>query len=167
MSKAVADAAVQAANGDDLFTAVIRLPILYGKRGNNFMPQLVASVRKKEHKMEIDQNKKVFEFLYIDEAAKVHILAARALVNPEIATGVTGESFFISDGRPELFFDFARKCYAATGLPVTSSKVTVMPIAAMQLMAFAGEWAYTILTLGAKLPALRRDSIDHLDKGCC
>jgi sterol-4alpha-carboxylate 3-dehydrogenase (decarboxylating) len=167
MSKGVADAAVQAANCKDLRTAVIRLPSIYGERDNNFVPQLVSSVRKKEHKTQLGPNKKLFEFVYVEKAAEAHLLAVRALLDPDTVTGVAGEAFFISDGRSEPFFDFARRCYAAMGYPVAPSEVTVIPMSAVQLMASLGEWAYTILTLGTMTPKLRRVSIDHLDKGCC
>jgi sterol-4alpha-carboxylate 3-dehydrogenase (decarboxylating) len=167
MSKAIADAAVQAADSDDLHTAVIRLPIIYGEKDTNFIPQLVSSVRKKEHKLQVGQNEKVFEFVYVTKAAEAHILAARALVSSETAAGVAGEAFFISDGKPEPMFDFARRCYAAMDSPVAPSEVTVIPLPAMQVMASAGEWAYSIFTLGTKMPKLRRDAMDHLDRGCC
>jgi sterol-4alpha-carboxylate 3-dehydrogenase (decarboxylating) len=164
MSKAVADAAVQAANCDDLRTAVIRIPSIYGEKDNNFMPQLVSSVRKKEHKMQIGQNKKLFEFCYVAKAAEAHILAARVLLNPETAAGIAGEAFFISDGKPEPFFDFARRCYASIGSPVSPKQITVIPMSAMQMMASTGEWAYSVFTLGTMKPTLRRKNIDHLDK---
>jgi sterol-4alpha-carboxylate 3-dehydrogenase (decarboxylating) len=166
-SKAVADAAVLTANGEELSTAVIRLPAIYGERDPNFIPQLVASVRNKEHKMQIGANVKLFEFVYVAKAAEAHVLAARALTDPRKAPNVAGEAFFISDGRPEPFFDFARRCYAAMGNPVAPSDVTIIPMPAMRVIASAGEWAYKILTLGTKTPKVRREGIDHLDRGAC
>lgn len=160
-----ADTMVLAANSTDLHTAVIRLPGIYGEDDTNFIPQLLSSVRKKEHKMQVGQNKMVFEFVYVKKAAEAHILAARALLDPRSAPAVAVEAFFVSDGRPQPFFDFARKCYAATGNPVAPGDVTIIPMAAMQAMASAGEWAYKIFTLGTKMPKLGKDSIDHLDKG--
>ncbi len=167
LSKAVADAAVQAANSDKLHTAVIRLPGIYGERDTGFIPQMVLSVRNNEHKMQVGQNKKVFEFVYVAKAAEAHILAARALMDPETAPGVGGEAFFISDGKAEPFFDFVRRCYAAIGSPVAQEEVTVIPLPMMQVMATAGEWAHMIFTAGTMTPKLRRVSIDHLDRGCC
>lgn len=161
MSKAVADAAVQAANSDDLLTAVIRLPDIHGKNDGNSTSQLVSSVRKKEHKTQVGQNKKVVEFVYVAKAAEAHILAARALMNLKTAAGVAGEALFRSDGRLEPFFDFVCGCYAAIGSLVAPSEVTVIPMPAMQVMASAREWAYTIFTLATKMPKLRRQSIDH------
>jgi sterol-4alpha-carboxylate 3-dehydrogenase (decarboxylating) len=168
-TKAVADKMVQEANCDELRTAVIRVPVLYGENDNNFIPQLLASVRKKQHKMQIGQNNKVFEFLYIKKAAEAHILAARALLDPASASAssVAGEAFFVSDGKPQPFFDFSRKCYAAAGSPVSADEVTTIPLPAMQAMASLGEWAYRIFTVGRMMPQTRREAIDHLDRGCC
>jgi sterol-4alpha-carboxylate 3-dehydrogenase (decarboxylating) len=166
-SKAIADALVLATNGDELATAVIRIPILYGETDHNLVPKLLSSVRKKEHKMQVGQNKKLFEFLYVRKAAEAHILAMRALLDFSKADGVAGEAFFVSDGRPEPFWDFARRCYAAAGSPVASKEVTTIPLFVMQAMASVGEWAYWIFTLGTMGPQVRRANIDHLDRGCC
>jgi sterol-4alpha-carboxylate 3-dehydrogenase (decarboxylating) len=117
--------------------------------------------------MQVGQNKKVFEFLYIAKAAEAHVLALRALLDPADTCRVAGEAFFVSDGRPQPFFDFARKCYAAAGSPVAPGQVTVIPLAALQAAASTGEWAYRVFTLGFKQPTLRRNSIDHLDRGVC
>jgi sterol-4alpha-carboxylate 3-dehydrogenase (decarboxylating) len=166
-SKAIADALVQRANSVDLSTAVIRVPGIYGEHDTNLVPQLLSSVRKNEHKIQIGSNDKPFEFVYVQKAAEAHILAARALLNPASAPGVAGEAFFISDGKPEFFFDFTRRCYAATGNPVDPKDVTVIPLAAMQAMASIGEWAYKIFTFGTITPKLHRDSIDYLGGSCC
>ncbi|OAK98516.1 NAD(P)-binding protein [Phaeosphaeriaceae sp. SRC1lsM3a] len=168
LTKAVADAAVQAANCDELYTVVLRVPGIYGEKDTSGMTaQFASSVRKKEHKMQIGQNKKSFEFVYAGKAAEAHVLAMRALMNPQKAAGVAGEAFFITDGKPQPFFEFARRCYASIGSPVAPDEVTIIPMYAMQLMASAGEWAYFIFTLGMVKPTLRRHGIDHLDKNCC
>ncbi|KAF2448088.1 NAD(P)-binding protein [Karstenula rhodostoma CBS 690.94] len=167
LSKALADHATLLANSKELMTAVVRIPAIYGENDNNFIPQLLASVRKKEHKMQVGQNKKVFEFLYVKKAAEAHVLALRALLDPSASSDVAGEAFFVSDGHPEPFFDFARRCYAAAGSPVAPDDITIIPLAALQAAASAGEWAYRILTLGTKQPTLRRDNINHLDRGVC
>lgn len=165
LSKAVADAAVQAANGDALRTAVLRLPAIYGEGDTNFIPQLVASVRRSEHRMQLGANEKVAEFVYAPKAAEAHVLAARALLDDR--QGVAGEAFFISDGKPEPLFDFARRCYAAVGSPVKREEVTVIPLWVMQVVASVGEWVYWAGTLGMRTPKIRRINIDHLDRGCC
>ncbi|KAJ3534008.1 hypothetical protein NM208_g7726 [Fusarium decemcellulare] len=167
LTKAVAERMVLAENSAQLHTAVIRIPAIYGENDGNFIPQLVLSIRKREHKMQVGSNTKVFEFLYVNKAAEAHILAMRTLLDPDSAPKAAGEAFFISDSKPEPFFDFARRCYAAAGHPVAPEEVTAIPLPAMQAMASVGEWVIKILTLGTVTPTLRRIGIDHLDTGCC
>ncbi|KAF2008155.1 NAD(P)-binding protein [Amniculicola lignicola CBS 123094] len=167
LTKALADASVLEANSTELSTVVLRLPAIYGEHDTNFLPQLVSSIRKQEHKMQVGTNEKLFEFLYVGKAAEAHVLALHALLDGQGLSSVAGEAFFVSDGVPQPFFDFARKCYAAAGSPVKPEEVTSIPLGVMQVMASVGEWLYFIFTFGMKTPALRRDGIDHLNKGCC
>ncbi|KAM5476752.1 putative 3beta-hydroxysteroid-4alpha-carboxylate 3-dehydrogenase [Microsporum audouinii] len=166
-TKAIADAAVLAANSPSLRTATIRIPGLYGENDTNFIPQLVSSIRKGEYKTQIGTNSKLFEFVYVKSAANAHVLAAKSLLSTD--TGrlkVDGEAFFVTDGKPQPFFDFARKAYAAAGYPVASDQVTVIPLGVMLVMASMIEWAYYIFTLGRKRSQVTRDGIEHLDSGC-
>lgn len=75
LSKALAKRLVIAANSEELYTSVIRIPGIYGKYDDNFIPQLVSSMREKEHKMQVGNNTKVFEFLYVNKAAEAHTMA--------------------------------------------------------------------------------------------
>lgn len=124
-------------------------------------------MRKKEHKMQVGNNTKLFEFLYVNKAAEAHILAMNALLNPSTRDQVGGEDFFISDGKPQGLFDFFRRIYAAAGSPVRPEEVTSIPLSVMQTMASTMEWVYWVFTLGTVQPSLRRISMDHLDTGCC
>ncbi|KAI9658775.1 MAG: hypothetical protein M1821_002335 [Bathelium mastoideum] len=171
-SKAAADRLVLAANGADLRTATLRIPAIYGEHDNNFVPQIMASLHKGEHKIQLGNNEKVFEFLYVESAAEAHSCAAEALLHADDSTSRTGqnpdgEAYFITDGKAIPFFDFMRKCYAAAGTPVKPEEVKKIPLWTIQAMASTGEWAYMIFTLGKKKPEMRRQSIDHLDGGCC
>lgn len=171
-SKALADVAVLAADSANLCTATLRLPAIYGEGDTNFIPQLLTSVRRGEHKMQLGENKKMFEFVYVKSASEAHVLAAKALLRADIAGNdkkfpkVHGEAFFITDDKPQYFFDFAREAYAAAGYPVAPNEIKKMPLAVVQAMASIGERAYWIFTLGRLTPQLRRQNIDHLDKGC-
>ena len=84
-SKALADAAVLAADSANLRTATLRVPIIYGEGDTNFIPQLLASVRKGEHKMQPGDDKKLFEFIYVKSASETHVLAAKVLLRPDTA----------------------------------------------------------------------------------
>ncbi|KAM0296163.1 hypothetical protein ACHAPM_010419 [Fusarium culmorum] len=167
LSKALAERLVIAAYSEDLYTSVIRIPGIYGEYDNNFVPQLVSSMRKKEHKMQVGNNTKLFEFVYVNKAAEAHILAMKALLDPSTRDQVGGEDFFISDGKPQGLFDFCRRFYAATDNPVRPEEVTSIPLYVMQTMASTLEWLYWVFTLGMVQPDLRRISMDHLDTGCC
>ncbi|KAF4331549.1 C-3 sterol dehydrogenase (C-4 decarboxylase) [Fusarium beomiforme] len=83
-TKAAAEKLVLASNSQRLYTSAIRIPAVYGEHDTNFVPQLVRSIRRKEHKMQVGDDLKVFEFLYVRKAAEAHILAMNALLNPDI-----------------------------------------------------------------------------------
>ncbi|KAG5744847.1 hypothetical protein H9Q70_012462 [Fusarium xylarioides] len=167
MSKAAAERLVIASNSEQLWTAAIRIPATYGEYDMNFVRQLVQSIRRKEHKMQVGNDTKVFEFLYVKKAAEAHILVMKALLDPEMRETAGGQAFFISDGKPQKFFDFSRKCYAAVGHPVELKEVTKIPFFVMQVMASTAEWVYWVMTLGYIKPGMRRTAIDHLESGCC
>ncbi|KAL9079318.1 MAG: hypothetical protein Q9157_001794 [Trypethelium eluteriae] len=169
-TKAAADRLVLAANGPDLRTATLRIPGIYGEHDNNFIPQVMASLQKGEQRLQLGDNTKLFEFLYVENAAEAHVLAAKALLRADRDTALSpnpdGEAYFITDGHALPFFDFMRKCYAAAGAPVKPEEVKRISLRLIQIMASIGEWAYGIFTLGTKKPQMRRQDIDHLDSGC-
>ncbi|KAF4624316.1 hypothetical protein G7Y89_g13857 [Cudoniella acicularis] len=164
-TKAEAEKMVLAANGPQLRTATLRLPAIYGENDHNFLPQLVKSIRKNEHRVQLGKNDKLWEFAYVGKAAEAHILAAKALLR-ESGPKVDGEAFFITDGKPQPFFDFARKAYTAASHSVAPEEVKKIPLRLVQTMASGGEWAYWLFTLNTKKPAMRRANIDQLSEGC-
>ena len=165
-TKAAAETLVLAANGADLRTATLRVPGIYGENDNNFIPRIMESMRKNEQNMQLGDNKKLFEFLYVESAAEAHVLAAKALLRTNGGTRPDGEAYFITDGQALPFFDFMRQCYAAAGAPVKPEEVKKIPLGLVQMMASIGEWVYMIFTLGTIKPHMRRQEIDHLDAGC-
>ncbi|CAJ0545255.1 Ff.00g087280.m01.CDS01 [Fusarium sp. VM40] len=167
MTKAQAERLVVAADSPQLRTSIVRIPGLYGEHDNNFVPQLVTSMRRKEHKMQVGDDTKLHEFIYVDKAAEGHILGLQILLNPDTADKAGGEAFFISDGRPQPFFEFCRRFYAGAGHPVPANEITRIPMPVMKAMASTTEWVYWIFTLGYIKPNLRRIGINHLDSGWC
>ncbi|KAH8121805.1 sterol-4alpha-carboxylate 3-dehydrogenase (decarboxylating) [Trichoderma asperellum] len=171
-SKGIADALVIAANSPTLRTATLRIPVVYGDYDyRNLLPQLLGSIKRGEHRIQIGSDAKVFEFCHVHEAAEAHVLAAKALLRLDSGSydgaRPDGQGYFISDGKPQPFFEFMRRCYAAAGVPVGANEVKVIPLYVMQAVSSCTEWAFTILTLNYKKPTLRRQNIDHLDRGCC
>ncbi|PNP46261.1 hypothetical protein TGAMA5MH_02296 [Trichoderma gamsii] len=171
-TKGIADAMVIAANSPALRTATLRIPVVYGEYDySNLLPRLLGSIKRGEHRMQVGSDSKVFEFCSVHKAAEAHVLAAKALLRvdsvPRQDAQPDGQGYFISDGKPQPFFQFMRRCYAAAGAPVKPDEVKVMPLYMIQCIASCTEWAYAILTLNYKRPSLRRQDIDHLDRGCC
>jgi sterol-4alpha-carboxylate 3-dehydrogenase (decarboxylating) len=169
-TKGIADAMVLAANGPELRTVSLRVPGMYGEYDyKGMLPQLLNAVRRGEHKMQVGDNKRIFEVLEVRKAAEAHVLAAKAVLRSEAsptAPKVDGEAFFISDGKAVPYWDFFRKCYAAAGAPVKPEEIKVIPLGVMQIMASAVEWFFTIFTLGYKKPEMRRQNMDHFERGC-
>lgn len=163
-SKAIADAMVLAANGPQLNTASLRVPILYGDGDKNFVAQTVASIRKGQHVYQMGDNTNIFEYVYVESAAYAHILAAKALLSN--TPGADGQAYFITDDMSMPFFNFYRKACAAANHPVRKEDIKTTPIWVVKLIASLGEWIYWIGTMGRISPSLRRQDINHLDGGC-
>jgi sterol-4alpha-carboxylate 3-dehydrogenase (decarboxylating) len=167
-TKAIADAAVLAANSSELKTAVIRIPGIYGENDDNGIGSLLKNLRKGQQRIQAGENKKRFEFCFVGKAAKAHVLAAKALLaGPEAGRGkVDGEAFFISDGVRLPFFDFARKVYAFAGHPVAENEIRVVPLWFMWALAMVSEWLHWVFTFGTMQPDVRSVGVEYLDRGC-
>jgi sterol-4alpha-carboxylate 3-dehydrogenase (decarboxylating) len=165
-TKAIADSEVQAANAPPtLKTAVICIPGLYGENDDNCISAILNTIKKDQHKMQVGDNKRHFEFVYIESASKAHILAAKALVG-EPKEKVDGEAFFISDGVSMPYFDFARKVCAFAGHAVPENEIKVVPHGLVWDFAALSEWVYWFLTFGTKTPEVRQLGIEYLAGGC-
>ncbi|KAJ4296564.1 erg26, C-3 sterol dehydrogenase [Kalmusia sp. IMI 367209] len=170
-TKSIADAMVLAANGPELRTVSLRVPGMYGAYDyKGMLPQLLDAMRKGQHKVQIGDNKRLFEVLEVRKAAEAHILAAKAVLrsqnSPTKVPKIDGEAIFISDGHAIAYWDFFRKCYAAAGAPVKPEEIKIIPLGVMQIMASMVEWFFAIFTLGHKTPEMRRQNMDHFERGC-
>jgi sterol-4alpha-carboxylate 3-dehydrogenase (decarboxylating) len=164
-TKAIADRDVQAANAPPaLGTAVIRIPGVYGENDDNLVGTLLNTIKRGEHKIQIGDNKRPFEFLYMEKACEAHILAAKALLAADSKIG--GEAFFVSDGVSLPFLDFARKLFAGAGHPVAKDQIKVVPVWLVLSFAYLAEWLYWIFTFNTKTPQVRSRAIKYLAGGC-
>ncbi|PQE07763.1 C-3 sterol dehydrogenase C-4 decarboxylase protein [Rutstroemia sp. NJR-2017a BVV2] len=175
-TKAIADAMVLAANNPPtLYTATLRVPSMYGEDNDKVMGVLLGGVKKKQHAMQVGDNKRTFEFLYIESACMAHIQAAKALLAEAAADSdgsaskkngkVNGEAFFVSDGVNLPYFTWARKIYAFAGHPVADNEVKSMPYGLVWTVAFVSEWLYWVCSFGTKAPNLRQGAIEYLAGG--
>lgn len=91
---------------------------------------MVTAYKKGQTKFQVGDNNNLFDFTYAENAALGHVLAVQALLHthsllptvPLDTERVDGEAFFITNGQPVYFWDFARKVWHEAGdrLPLSS-----------------------------------------------
>ncbi len=95
-TKALAEQLVMAASGPDLRTVSLRPHLIWGPGDNHLLPSLVE--RAKSGKLRLPGPDKLIDTVYIDNAAKAHLLALDKLVtDPDT---VAGKAYFISNDEP-------------------------------------------------------------------
>ena len=96
-TKALAEQRVIAANGPDLRTVSLRPHLIWGPGDNHLLPSLID--RAQSGKLRLPGPDKLIDTVYIDNAAKAHLLALDKLVtDPE---AVAGKAYFISNDEPQ------------------------------------------------------------------
>ena len=95
-TKASAEKSVLEANSPDLATVALRPHLIFGPGDNHLIPRIVAKARKGRLRI-IGNGKNKVDVVYVDNAAKAHILAADKL---EPGSPVSGKAYFISNGDP-------------------------------------------------------------------
>ena len=113
-TKAMAEQRVIAAAGKDFKTIVLRPHLIWGPEDNHLVPRIIA--RAKSLRQVGDGTNRV-DTIYIDNAARAHVLAMQALEkNPSIS----GRVYFISDDGPIPLWEMVNRILAAGGCaPVT------------------------------------------------
>lgn len=95
-TKALAEQKVMAANGPDLKTVSLRPHLVWGPGDNHLLPALLE--RAKSGKLKLPGIDKLIDTVYIDNAAKAHLLALdRLQSHPET---IGGKTYFISNDEP-------------------------------------------------------------------
>ena len=171
-TKAVADKLVLAANrppqasndgsgyAGSLLTTCLRFPLVYGERDLQAIPPGLAALAKGATQFQVGDDLNLWEVCMVENAAKSHMLAAKALLGQlPAARGhkIDGEAFNISDEDRRTFWTFARtiwKCAGWDAGPDGKGGRTVFVIPnwmALMISVFL-EWVYWIFTLGTKRP---------------
>ena len=95
-TKALSEQRVMAANCPELHTVSLRPHLIWGPGDNHLLPKLLE--RAKHGKLKLPGPDKLIDTVYIDNAAKAHLLALDKLAtHPEI---VGGKTYFISNDEP-------------------------------------------------------------------
>jgi sterol-4alpha-carboxylate 3-dehydrogenase (decarboxylating) len=75
-------------------------------------------IRNGQTAYQVGDNLNLWDFTYVENVAYAHVLAVENLLTPphDLKHGsAAGEAFFITNGQPVYFWDFARGVWAAFG----------------------------------------------------
>ncbi len=153
-TKALAEQQVMAANCPQLHTVSLRPHLIWGPGDNHLLPHLLQ--RAKSGKLKLPGPDKLIDTIYIENAAKAHLLALdRLYSNPEI---VGGKTYFISNDEPLSQAQVIQGLLKAAGIEVDIQPISPrIAIAAGTLL----ETAWRLLRLKSE-PPLTRWSAEHL-----
>jgi nucleoside-diphosphate-sugar epimerase len=114
-SKGLAEAAVVKANGaGGLETVVVRPRFIWGKGDTTLLPQVVAAVKAGTYAW-VDGGKYLSSTVHVDNCVEGMLLAADK--------GRAGEIYFLTDGPPVEFRDFATKLLATQGVTPSNRSI--------------------------------------------
>lgn len=171
-AKALADEAMRAANrraaaaaassnyAGALLTATLRLPMCYGERDTRGIPGQLEALQKGQTKMQLGDGTNHVEPLYGPVAGEAHLRAAKALLatagghEPPEDRRVDGEAFFITNGSPQLFWDFSRRIWRLAGDTTDHKDIKVVSGKLALTLSGMVEWGFAICTLGTLKPPL-------------
>jgi nucleoside-diphosphate-sugar epimerase len=129
-TKALAEQSVLNADSASLKTIVLRPHLVIGPGDNHLIPRILARAREGKLKQIGDGNNKV-DISYIDNVISAHICAAQAIDNP----GVSGKTYFISNGEPVLLWDFINMILKNAGIEPINKTVSVRTAFVFSLLA--------------------------------
>jgi sterol-4alpha-carboxylate 3-dehydrogenase (decarboxylating) len=123
--QAYAETAVLEANRkpENFLTCAIRPAGIFGEGDVQLLPKIVGAYHKGQTKFQVGDNTNMFDFTYVENVVHGHLLAALALLQshkilptvPLDTERVDGEAFFITNGEPTYFWDFARAVWHEAG----------------------------------------------------
>lgn len=139
-TKAIAERKVIAANSKTLSTTSLRPHLIWGPGDNQLMPNLADRARSGRLKFIGDGNN-IIDSVYVENAAKAHILAAEKL---KPGSPVAGKVYFITNGEPKPISEIMPLILSA--YDVTLKKKTV-PFALALFAGWLMEMAYRLFRI--------------------
>jgi nucleoside-diphosphate-sugar epimerase len=153
-TKALAEQMVMAANCAELHTVSLRPHLVWGPGDNHLLPRLLERARR--GKLKLPGPEKLIDTVYIENAARAHLLALDKLESDPETVG--GKTYFISNDEP-----MAQGRVIASLLEAAGVKVDIRPVSP-RLAITAGaliEGGWKVLGLKSD-PPLTRWSAEHL-----
>lgn len=147
-TKALAEQLVLAANSPDLAVVSLRPHLIWGPGDNHLVPRIIARGRAGKLRR-IGTRPNLVDTVYVDNAARAHLLAAAQLSAGSI---VAGKSYFISNDEPLPLWEMVNSILATADLPPVTR--TISPKLAYTVGCLC-EAAWSILKLGGEPPMTR------------
>jgi 2-alkyl-3-oxoalkanoate reductase len=147
-TKAEAERLVLAAAGARLATVALRPHLIWGPGDPHFLPRFVARARRGRLLLPRVPGKRV-DTVYVDNAARAHVLALEAL-SP--GAPVAGRAYFVAQDEPAPIADWINGLLAAAGLPPVRPRV---PARLARLAGGAVEHAYRLARVRSQPPLTR------------
>ena len=119
-TKALAERLVLAANGPLLATVSLRPHLIWGPGDNHLVPRIVAQGKAGKLRR-IGDRPCLVDTVYVDNAARAHLLAADRLRPGE---PLAGKPYFITNGEPIPLWEMVDRILAAAGLPPVKRQVS-------------------------------------------
>jgi nucleoside-diphosphate-sugar epimerase len=148
-SKALAEQAVLAANGDNLRTSALRPHLIWGPRDNHLIPRLIARTRAGRLRR-VGDGTNVVDVTYVENAAAAHLRTADALADER--SKAAGKPYFISQGEPVNCWKWIDEVLALAGLPPVRKSISY---AAARRVGAVCESVYRTLRLRSEPPMTR------------
>lgn len=149
LSKARAEQAVLAANGDNLRTCALRPHLIWGPGDTHLILRLIARARSGRLR-QVGDGANLVDIVYVENAAKAHLQAADVLA--ESPTVVGGKAYFISQGEAVNCWNWIDEILALVDLPPVRKSVSYSTAARL---GHGLEVVYRMLGLSREPPMTR------------
>ena len=121
LTKMLAERLVLQANSPELATVSLRPHLIWGPGDNHLLPRIIDKARSGRLKR-IGQRPCTVDTVYVDNAARAHLLAAELLAPDSV---IAGKAYFITNGEPLPLWELVNRMLAAAGMaPVTATVST-------------------------------------------
>ncbi len=118
-TKTIAEKSVLRSNNEELRTISLRPHLIWGPGDQQLVPRIMDAAREGKLRIIGDGRKKV-DTVYIDNAARAHLLAYDALLENDNASG---RPFFISNGEPKNTTELINRFLKLVDIPPIEKKV--------------------------------------------
>lgn len=140
-SKALAEQAVLTANGvDQLATCALRPHLIWGPRDTQLVPRLIERAKRGQLR-QIGDGTNLISMVYVENAARAHVLAADAL---SLTSPVAGQAYFINEPDPVNLWGWINTLLSHAGLPPVQKRISARAAFAVGA---ALEAAYSVLRI--------------------